>query len=451
CGGGLHMLDLSTPTVPDFAGCFADPTTGRSLTGYSHDVQCVVYHGPDIEHQGKEVCISSNETHVVIADVTDKNNPATIGKGTYPTARYIHQGWLTEDHRFFLQDDELDELGVNATVVNTTTYVWDVEDLDDPVQVDTFMNTIGVIDHNQFVLGRYSVQANYAAGMRVIDFGDVENAYELLYFDTYPAANSEIFNGAWGVYPYLPSGLILVTSMGQGFFVLQPSIPLRLALDLRVFLEGPYVGSDLMSTGALFDAALPASQPYVEPEFNGTSLDHDLPETVLSLPEDVVDWVLVELRAEATDAAPITTEPGILLQDGRVVAATGDTLRFDGALPGSYWVVVRHRNHLAVMSSSTVDLSLGSGAWDFTDSAAKGYGSNPMKALADGRFGMFASDGSIDGQVTAPDFNLWNAATTAGTTGYEPADFNLDGQVTAPDFNLWNANTTAGATSKVPD
>ncbi|HEX9659018.1 MAG TPA: choice-of-anchor B family protein, partial [Rhodothermales bacterium] len=450
CGGGLHMLDLSTPTVPDFAGCFADPTTGRSLTGYSHDVQCVIYHGPDTEHQGKEVCFSSNETHVVIADVTDKDNPATIGKGTYPTAGYIHQGWLTEDHRHFLQDDELDEAGAGATVANTTTYVWDVEDLDDPVQVDTFMNTIGVIDHNQFVLGRYSVQANYAAGVRVIDFGDVENAYELLYFDTYPAANSEIFNGAWGAYPYLPSGLILVTSMGQGFFVLQPTIPLRLALDLRVFLEGPYSGSDSMSTGALFEAALPASQPYLAAEFNGTTLDYDLPEAAPLLPNNAVDWVLVELRESDTDTSAVTTEAGILLRDGRVVAASGDTLRFDGALVGSYWVVVRHRNHLAVMSSSAVDLSTGSGSWDFTDSDAKAYGSNPMKALGDGRFGMFASDGSIDGQITAPDFNLWNAATTAGAAGYELADFNLDGQVTAPDFNLWNANTTAGASSKVP-
>ncbi|HUF09652.1 MAG TPA: choice-of-anchor B family protein [Rhodothermales bacterium] len=448
CGGGLHMLDLSTPAVPDFAGCFADATTGRSGTGYSHDVQCVVYHGPDVEHQGKEVCFGSNETHVVIADVTDKNNPSTIGKGTYPSARYIHQGWLTEDHRFFLQDDELDETG--STVANTTTYIWDVEDLDDPVMADTFMNPIGVIDHNQFVVGRYSVQSNYAAGIRVIDFGDIENASELLYFDTYPAANTKVFTGTWGNYPYLASGLILASSMHQGFFVLKPAVPLRLALDLRVFLEGPYAGSDSMSTGALFQAALPASQPYLAPEFNGTTLDYDLPEAAPLLPNNAVDWVLVELRASDTDTNPVTTEAGILLRDGRIVAAGGETLRFDGALAGSYWVVVRHRNHLAVMSSGPVDLSSGSGAWDFTDSDAKAFGSNPMKGLGGGRFGMFASDGSIDGNVTAPDFNLWNAATTAGAAGYELADFNLDGQVTAPDFNLWNANTTAGASSKVP-
>jgi hypothetical protein len=74
-----------------------------------------------------------------------------------------------------------------------------------------------------------------------------------------------------------------------------------------------------------------------------------------------------------------------------------------------------------------------------------------MKDLGDGNFGMFACDANADGFVTAPDFNLWNVATTSGATGYEQADCNMDGFVTAPDFNLWNANTTAGASSQVPD
>ena len=74
-----------------------------------------------------------------------------------------------------------------------------------------------------------------------------------------------------------------------------------------------------------------------------------------------------------------------------------------------------------------------------------------MKQLRDGRFGMFVCDANVDGQVTAPDFNLWIEKTTSGATGYQQADCDLDGQVTAPDFNLWIANTTAGASSQVPD
>ena len=78
CGGGLHMINIEEPARPTFAGCFADTTTGNQKTGYSHDAQCVIYHGPDVEHDGKEICFGSNETALSIADVSDKNNPVPL-------------------------------------------------------------------------------------------------------------------------------------------------------------------------------------------------------------------------------------------------------------------------------------------------------------------------------------------------------------------------------------
>ena len=110
CGGGLHMVNLQDPVNPEFAGCFADPTTGRSGTGYTHDAQCVIYDGPDKEHIGSEICIGSNETAISIADVSDKENPRSLSTASYPFHAYIHQGWLTQDHRYFFLNDELDEL-----------------------------------------------------------------------------------------------------------------------------------------------------------------------------------------------------------------------------------------------------------------------------------------------------------------------------------------------------
>src|SRR6185436_5981675 len=47
CAGGSLMIDMRVPLKPTFAGCFADVGTGRSRGGYTHDVQCVTYHGPD--------------------------------------------------------------------------------------------------------------------------------------------------------------------------------------------------------------------------------------------------------------------------------------------------------------------------------------------------------------------------------------------------------------------
>src|SRR5690606_14683831 len=109
CGGGLHMIDIRDPKSPKFAGCFSDPATGRAGTGYSHDVQCVIYNGPDTKYQGREICIGSNETAISVADVTDKSNPIAVSSASYPDVAYAHQAWFTEDQRWVFLGDELDE------------------------------------------------------------------------------------------------------------------------------------------------------------------------------------------------------------------------------------------------------------------------------------------------------------------------------------------------------
>ena len=103
------MLDLTNPAEPQFAGCFSHEGTGRSGTGYTHDAQIVVYNGPDTEYVGKEIAFSSNETALSIGDVTDKKNVKIISKFDNANFGYVHQGWLTEDHRYFFVNDELNE------------------------------------------------------------------------------------------------------------------------------------------------------------------------------------------------------------------------------------------------------------------------------------------------------------------------------------------------------
>ena len=111
CGGGLHMIDIRDPLHPTFAGCFADPTTGRAGTGYTHDAQCVVYKGPDAEVPGPTRSASTRRRRrSEIADVTDKAHPVALSHAAYPNVGYAHQGWLTEDQHYFFMDDELDEL-----------------------------------------------------------------------------------------------------------------------------------------------------------------------------------------------------------------------------------------------------------------------------------------------------------------------------------------------------
>jgi choice-of-anchor B domain-containing protein len=221
CGGGLHMIDIRDPENPQFAGCFADPSTGRQKTGYTHDAECVTYRGPDEEHSGREICFGSNETALSIADVTDKQSPVPLSMAEYPNVGYTHQGWLSEDQRYLYMDDELDEL--NGLVDHTRTLVWDVSDLDDPVLVKEFLNPNSTsIDHNLYVKGDKVYQSNYVAGLRVLDIQNPTEPEEVGFFDTVPFGDDHPrFDGSWSNYPYFKSGVIVVTSGYEGLFIVR--------------------------------------------------------------------------------------------------------------------------------------------------------------------------------------------------------------------------------------
>lgn len=222
CGSGLHMVNIQDPANPTFEGCFADPSTGRSSTGYTHDAQCVTYHGPDSEHEGEEICFGSNETAISIANVSDKQNPQALSTASYPGYGYVHQGWLTEDQRYFLQDDELDENSGGKT----TTYIWDLQDLDNPEMIGMYEGENSAIDHNQYIKGNYVYQSNYTIGLRILSLQNVAsgNLEEVAYFDTFPEHNSTVFNGSWSNYPFFESGLIIASDISNGLFILQPNL-----------------------------------------------------------------------------------------------------------------------------------------------------------------------------------------------------------------------------------
>lgn len=221
CGGGLHMVDVSNPLEPVFAGCYTD-ATGLIAPGRTHDGQCVLYRGPDADWQDRRICIASNETAIRFVDVTDPAAPVEISSVSYPGVAYTHQGWLTDDHRYFYQNDELDELV--GTVDRTRTLIWDIGDLDDPVLAGEHYGPEPATDHNLFIRGDRMYQANYQEGMRVVDISDPENPRDVGFFDTTPYGPDHpgFGSGAWSAYPFLPSGTVLVSSMFEGLFVLRP-------------------------------------------------------------------------------------------------------------------------------------------------------------------------------------------------------------------------------------
>lgn len=214
--GGLHMIDINDPLNPTYAGCY-------NAMGYTHDAQCVIYNGPDTQYTGREICFNANEDDVVIVDVTSKTSPQTIRSVSYNGAFYVHQGWLTEDHKWFISNDELDELNTGGV---TKTFVWDVSDLDNPSLFGIYNNKSLAIDHNHYVHKGYLFQSNYSTGLRILDARDIQNNFikEVAYFDTYIVNNSANFNGSWSNYPFFESGNVIVSDRQSGLFVLKPSV-----------------------------------------------------------------------------------------------------------------------------------------------------------------------------------------------------------------------------------
>ncbi|HWC14327.1 MAG TPA: choice-of-anchor B family protein [Actinomycetota bacterium] len=224
--GGLHMVDISQPENPKFAGCalVMEPANHN----YIHDVQCVVYRGPDADYRGHEICFGSNEEVVVVYDVTDKDNPVVISQWGYPQASYTHQGWLTPDQRFFLFGDEGDE--TSGTVDNTTTYIMDATDLDAPRIPKPFFHETRSIDHNLYIKDNLVHQANYGAGLRILSFSNSSlskgQLNEVGYFDIRPGFDAPEFVGTWSNYPYFKSGTVVLTGIEEGstvLYVLQPT------------------------------------------------------------------------------------------------------------------------------------------------------------------------------------------------------------------------------------
>ncbi|MBL4569488.1 MAG: choice-of-anchor B family protein, partial [Flavobacteriaceae bacterium] len=195
---------------------------GWEMDGYTHDAQVVTYIGPDTAYTGKEIFIGSNENEVVIVDITDKANPVAISQISYTDVGYIHQGWFTEDHTYFLIGDESDE---QEDGIHTRTIIFDFTDLDAPIEKFMYSGATNAIDHNGYVKGTTFYLANYTAGVRFIDISSIQSDVmtEVGLFDTYPSDDSANFDGVWNVYPFFASGKIVLSDINEGLFIVKKS------------------------------------------------------------------------------------------------------------------------------------------------------------------------------------------------------------------------------------
>ncbi|WP_075343856.1 choice-of-anchor B family protein [Tenacibaculum agarivorans] len=216
-GGGPVFVDISDPLNPTSLGSYIG-------SGYSHDAQVITYNGPDTRYTGKEIYIGSNENEIVVLDVTDKSNVVLLSSLSYPQVRYAHQGWFTDDQTHFILGDELDE---QTFGFNTRLLVFNLSDLENPTLSSTYTGPTTAVDHNGYVKGNSFFIANYTAGMRELDISNISAATnsmnEVGFFDTFPQNNNADFSGAWSVYPYFPSGNIVINDIQRGLFIVRKS------------------------------------------------------------------------------------------------------------------------------------------------------------------------------------------------------------------------------------
>jgi choice-of-anchor B domain-containing protein len=231
--GGLHIVDISTPASPVYRACF-------DTDGYTHDSQCVIYNGPDTDYQGLEICFNLNENSITLVNVSDKDNITMISKKGYTNSEYAHQGWLTEDQKYFLTNDELDERNLNT---NTKTLIWDVQDLDNPLLIGTYEHEGKSIDHNLYIVDNLVYQSNYTSGLRVLKLNDVSSGTltPMAFFDSYPASDATSFDGNWSNYPFFKSGTIILSDISNGLFVLKLSAATAPDAEFTFLVDGNQV------------------------------------------------------------------------------------------------------------------------------------------------------------------------------------------------------------------
>jgi choice-of-anchor B domain-containing protein len=217
-GGSWRAYSLANPAAPQFI-------SNAPTTRYMHDSTSLAFFGAKTAqcapgHDPCEVLVDFNVEEVELWDVTNKLQPVLLGAATNPDNRYIHSGWPTPSGTHLFFHDELEEIQFG---LKTRLYTLDLADLRAPTVSVSHQGPTTTTDHNGYTRGPYYYVSHYRRGVVVYDSFDPTQLVEIGHFDNYltPSANSSGTDGAWGVYPFLPSRSLLVSDIENGLFVLR--------------------------------------------------------------------------------------------------------------------------------------------------------------------------------------------------------------------------------------
>jgi choice-of-anchor B domain-containing protein len=219
-GSGIfRAFSLTNPAAPTLIGV---PSQNRS---YTHDnttmvitdtrtTQCASGHNPCT------VMLDYSNDTINLWDVTDSANAQLLSSTPYAGNGYTHSGWYTADKTHVFIQDELDEIDYGH---NTRVRTLDITSLTSPSISATWDGPTAAIDHNGYTIGDKYYMSNYRRGLTILDISNPNSITEHAFLDTYLADNDADFNGAWGVYPFLPSGNLLISDIERGLVIVRES------------------------------------------------------------------------------------------------------------------------------------------------------------------------------------------------------------------------------------
>ncbi|MEN8194049.1 MAG: hypothetical protein ABFS12_14590 [Bacteroidota bacterium] len=285
-----------------------------------------------------------------------------------------------------------------------------------------------ILRHYQIINSGSTVSRNISVTVNEKEIAGMNGPFFLYTYDTDWKGYSD------GSIDLLVSANDINIETGVVDFVISEGV----GISAKIFLEAPYnsVSSNMRTT---LNPYIPTNSPYVED-----------PRIVSAIPTDAVDWVLIQVRKLATEST-IESRAAFMNTDGYLIEDDGSLGVGIKAKPDDYHIVIKHRNHISVMTNEVqAELTWGiiPEVYDFTDDINKYYGTNGAKEIESGIWGMWCGDTNGDARITDTDKVLVN--NIAVYEGYHDADLNFDGSVTNADKFLVNTNKVTSPQTQVP-
>jgi choice-of-anchor B domain-containing protein len=211
---------------------------GRYTDTYVHDIYAETFTGDRAKqcaagHDPCELVFASTGGDLRTIDFTDKSNPVVLDRLVYPDIGYAHSTWISKNKNWLFNFDEFDEIQFGF---HTRIRTINIQNFRNLKVASTFSGPLESIEHNGYVVGKKLYLSHYTRGLVIMDVTNPTKIREISFFDTYPEDDDEghhrpqpqhpgdgetTFHGAWGVYPFLPSGNILISDIERGLFVLK--------------------------------------------------------------------------------------------------------------------------------------------------------------------------------------------------------------------------------------